>query len=49
VTAAWSDESQQHPDGGRLAGTVPAEQRVDLSSVDVEIQRIDGEHVAVAF
>jgi hypothetical protein len=29
--------SQQHPDGGRLAGTVPAEEGVDLSSVDVEI------------
>ena len=42
------DEAEQHADGGRLAGPVPAEKAVDLAAAHVEIEGVDREHVVVA-
>ena len=48
LAAARPDEAEQHADRGRLAGAVPAEEAVDLAAAHVEVERVDGEHVAVA-
>jgi hypothetical protein len=42
-----SDQTQQHVDGGGLAGTVRAEQRHHLAAPDAQVQPVDGGHLAV--
>ena len=37
-----SDQSGEHPQGGRLAGAVGAEERDELAAVHVEVEAADG-------
>ena len=48
LAGAGPDEAEEHADGGRLAGAVPAEEAVDLAAPHAEVERVDGEQVAVA-
>jgi hypothetical protein len=49
LAAVGTDEAQQHADGGRLAGAVPAEEGVDLAGAHIQIEPVDGAHLAVPF
>jgi len=42
------EQSAQHADGRRLAGTVRAQEAVDLGARDVEVDVIDGDELAEA-
>ena len=42
------DQAEQHAQGGRLAGAVGAEEAGDRPLVDLEVEVVDGEHVAEA-
>ena len=42
------DQAEQHPQGGRLAGAVGAEEAGHRALVDLEVELVDGEHVAEA-
>ena len=42
------DQAEEHPQGGRLAGAVGAEEAHDRPGVDLEVELVDGEHVAEA-
>ena len=44
--AGRREQRAQHPHGGRLPGAVRAEEAVDLAAVDVEVDAVDGGHVA---
>ena len=41
-------QAEEHQDGRRLAGAVLAEQPEDLAGVDLEVEVVDGDEVAVA-
>jgi len=42
------DQAEEHPQGGRLAGAVGAEKAGHRPLVDLEVELVDGEHVAEA-
>jgi hypothetical protein len=41
-----AEQAEQDPDGGRLAGAVGAEEAVDLAGGDLELELVEGTHVA---
>src|SRR4029453_19553762 len=41
-------QAEEQPQGGRLAGAVGAEEAHDRPGVDLEVELVDGEHVAEA-
>jgi hypothetical protein len=45
---AWGYESKRHPQRRGLAGAVRAEEAVHVAGVDLEVDVIDGENLAVA-
>ena len=47
LTGRRPDESQQHAQGGRLAGAVGSEESIDLARADLEVQGVDGGQRAV--
>jgi hypothetical protein len=46
--AVGPQQRRQHPQGGRLAGAVRAEEAEDLAGGDVEGDVVDGDHVVEA-
>ena len=49
VTGGGQHESEKHPQGGALAGSVCAEKAVDVAFTDLQIDGVDRSDLAVAF
>ena len=48
VALGWANQAERHTQRRRLAGPVRAEEAVDVAGLDVEVDVIDGQDVAVA-
>jgi hypothetical protein len=44
--ASGASRGRQHPHGGRLAGSVGAQQRHDAADLDLEVEVLDGHKLA---
>jgi hypothetical protein len=45
LAGVGTQQAEQHPDRGRLSGTVRAEEPVHLTGADLEVQTVEGDRL----
>jgi len=47
-SVGWSDKAERHPDRGRLAGSVGAEEAEQLAAIDLQVEVVDCQTLPVS-